>query len=122
VALTFSLLAVLSQLVSGSLIYVEFHLRKDFIIKKICEERFLEINTCAGKCFIVDRFGEKEKQESEEMLNDLRPLSFEVFWQMLSIDDEVLLCESSSDKFPIHILLYLAPDLSNLLKPPRVMI
>lgn len=55
-------------------IYLEYQIRKDYIIEKLCEERFLEINTCDGKCFLVRKLDEAQQRESEEKERSIKPV------------------------------------------------
>jgi len=47
--------------------YIQYELNKEFIIKTLCVERNMEVNTCQGKCHLnkeIEKNADKEEPHS----------------------------------------------------------
>lgn len=66
-------------------IYLEYQIRKDYIITELCKERYATINTCDGRCFIVKKLNDAQQKESEEKERNIKP--FEIKLQVEEIRD-----------------------------------
>ena len=56
---------VLTQVFSKWLVVMEYNLNKDFIAKNLCVNRAKPKMHCNGKCQMMKRLAEEEKQNSE---------------------------------------------------------
>jgi hypothetical protein len=57
---------VLTQVFSKWLVVMEYNLNKDFIAKNLCVNRAKPKMHCNGKCQMMKRLAEEEKQNSDE--------------------------------------------------------
>lgn len=55
------------------LIYIEYQLRKEYIVAELCKERYTEIKTCDGRCFLVKKLNDVQQKESEEKERNIKP-------------------------------------------------
>lgn len=56
------------------LIYIEYSIRKEYIVAELCKERYATINTCDGRCFLVKKLNQAQQHESEQKERNIRPL------------------------------------------------
>ena len=57
------------------LIYIEYQLRKEYIVAELCKERYAEIKTCDGRCFLIKKLNDAQQKESEEKERNIKPLT-----------------------------------------------
>lgn len=60
------------------LIYLEYQLRKEYIVSELCKERYVTINTCDGRCFLVKKLSEAEQQKSDEKERNIKPVEIKL--------------------------------------------
>jgi len=69
----------LAQAFVHPLIYLEYQLRKDYITSTLCEDRFIEMSTCEGRCYLVKKMSFPVSQNKNESGNDVRPFDIKLF-------------------------------------------
>lgn len=52
------------------IIYLDYELRKDYIVSTLCENRNRPQLKCNGKCYLAKRIAEAAKQEQKQAEND----------------------------------------------------
>lgn len=67
------------------MIYLEYQIRKEYIVAELCKERYATINTCDGRCFIVRKLNEAQQHESEEKERNIKPI--EIKLQLAEMED-----------------------------------
>lgn len=70
------------------LVYIEYQMRKEYIVAELCAERFAVVNTCDGRCFLVDRFNENQRRASEEKEQNIKPVEIKLQLLKLAIELE----------------------------------
>ncbi|WP_147300375.1 hypothetical protein [Dyadobacter luteus] len=74
------------------LLYLDFEIRRDYIIANLCENRNKPQLKCNGKCYLAKRLAEVEKQQQKQAEQDyvskllFQPMdlkTFEIEFQML---------------------------------------
>jgi hypothetical protein len=75
-------------------IYLDFQLRKDFIVATLCENRNRPQLHCDGKCYLAKKIADAKKQEESKLLSaqtSVNGLTFAgVFSESISWDKESL--------------------------------
>lgn len=66
-------------------IYLEYQIRKEYIVAELCKERYATINTCDGRCFLVRKLTDAQQQESEERERTIRPLEIKLQLTQLKV-------------------------------------
>jgi len=64
------MILVLSQTFSSWLVVLEYNLNKDFIAQKLCINKAKPKLNCNGKCQMMKRLAEEEKQNSSNTTNN----------------------------------------------------
>jgi len=52
------------------LLYLDFEIRRDYIISNLCENRNRPMLNCNGKCYLAKRLAEAKKQEEKQAESD----------------------------------------------------
>jgi len=78
------LFSAFAQAFVQPLIYLEYQLRKEYIVAELCKERYATINTCVGRCFLVRKLNDAQQKESEEKERSIRPV--EILLQLAEIN------------------------------------
>ena len=73
------LVAGLAQALTLPLTYLEYNLRKEHILSELCKERYATINTCDGRCFVVNKLNQQQQKESEQKEQNIRPFEVKLF-------------------------------------------
>jgi hypothetical protein len=60
------IMLLLTQTFSKWVLIIEFHVNKDFISKNLCINKILPKLHCNGKCQVMKRLAEEEKQNSSD--------------------------------------------------------
>jgi hypothetical protein len=74
----FLLFVVLFQTTNRLWIIVSFYAQREYIAKNICVNRYKEVATCGGNCFLSKQI--KENESREERFPDLRQKEVHVFF------------------------------------------
>ena len=86
------MLLVLAQAFSKWLVVAEYKMNRDFIAKNLCENKTRPKLRCNGKCQMMKRLAEEEKQNSTNNTNNSSRVS----------TNEVLFCdEINKPTFPL---------------------
>ena len=114
------LFSAITQALVQPLIYLEYQIRKEYIVAELCKERYMTINTCEGRCFLVKKLDTAQKQKNEEKERNIRPIEIKLLFSEL--EDMFLLpvsndseCEFSS--YYLSFYSYLLVD--RIDEPPR---
>ncbi|MDW8295555.1 MAG: hypothetical protein RMJ97_01605 [Raineya sp.] len=75
--------ATLLQPLQTFWVKVSFELNKNFIAKNLCENRFKPELKCGGKCYLMKKLAEKQKQEKETQKERIETLVFTLFSEKL---------------------------------------
>ncbi|MCS6794516.1 MAG: hypothetical protein NZ516_01000 [Raineya sp.] len=75
--------ATLLQPLQTFWVKVSFELNKNFIAKNLCENRFKPELKCGGKCYLMKKLAEKQKQEKETQKERIETLVFTPFSEKL---------------------------------------
>ena len=75
---TVILLSALTPVIVQPFVYVEYQMRKDYIVAELCKDRYATVNTCDGRCFLVDRWNETQQRESEEKERNIKPVEIKL--------------------------------------------
>jgi len=52
------------------LLYLDFEIRRDYIVANLCENRNRPMLNCNGKCYLAKRLAEAKKQEEKQAESD----------------------------------------------------
>jgi hypothetical protein len=63
-------------LLSYSLVYLEFELRKEYIVNNICVEKEFEVNNCKGSCHVMRMIEWTETQNEQSQEKEVIPFNF----------------------------------------------
>lgn len=115
------LAATLLQPLQTFWVKVSFELNKSYIAKNLCENRFKPELKCGGKCYLMKKLAEKQKQEKETQKERT-----EVFYFTLSTENLTNFSFQRSfneikTSFPTFFLLLSHQEyLFDTFHPPRV--
>lgn len=116
----FALLSIKMLLVP--FVYLDFELRKEFIIKNLCENRFKPELHCDGKCYLAKQLTKvaegHAREEAQKQQDTFKKITQEVFDELTFVFLPVQMTNAER-VFNIH---YLPPTTSefvtSLLRPP----
>ncbi len=88
--IAFTLLVVISfKMLVVPFIYLDFELRKDYIIQNLCENRFKPELHCDGKCYLAKTLNkiaeDNAKSETEKQSQHLKKIISETFDEQLIV-------------------------------------
>ncbi len=95
-ALTLCFILII-RMMAMPLLYLDYNLRKDFIKKNLCENRFRPALHCNGQCYLAKRIAATEQKETTEKGADLAKILFEIPCTPLA---------STAITFPLYFRLY----------------
>lgn len=86
--IAFTLLALISiKTLLVPVVYLDFELRKEYIVKNLCENRFKPQLHCDGKCYLAKTLNkiaeEKAQNEAEKQGQSIKKILEEVFDEQL---------------------------------------
>jgi hypothetical protein len=97
---------VLTQTFSKWLVMIDYNLNKDFIAKNLCVNRAKPKLHCNGKCQMMKRMAEEEKQNSSNTNNSIKfsiqdiVFSNEIYNPTLPLLNCKLLCYNEAPPIP----------------------
>lgn len=107
------------------LVYVDYNLRKDYIIKNLCENRFRPDLHCDGKCYLAKRVAVADQKETSEKGMAFARILLEIPCIVPTINHNLVLTNDIIEikkkrSFPIYSNNYTSIYFNYLLKPPTV--
>lgn len=107
------------------LVYVDYSLRKDYIIKNLCENRFRPDLHCNGKCYLAKRVAAADQKETSEKGMAFARILLEIPCIVPTINHNLVLTNDiieikKKHSFPIYNNNYTSIYFNYLLKPPTV--
>ncbi len=104
------------------LLYLDYNLRKDYIVQNLCKNRFRPALHCDGKCYLAKKIAATEQKETTEKGADLAKILFEIPCVVttpssFSFDTPLFFQKIRS---PFYFNLYQTLFISSLLKPPTM--
>lgn len=118
----FLLLLLSIKMLLVPFVYLDFELRKEFIIKNLCENRFTPQLHCDGKCYLAKQLTKvaegHAREEAQKQQDTFKKITQEVFDELTFVFLPVQMTNAER-VFNIH---YLPPTTSEfvalLLRPP----
>ncbi|PAC28919.1 hypothetical protein [Flectobacillus sp. BAB-3569] len=121
------LLAILLfiRMMAVPLVYVDYNLRKDYIVQNLCENRFRPDLHCNGKCYLAKRVAAADQKETSEKGMAFARILLEIPCIVPSINHDLVLENDIIEikkkcSFPIYNNNYSSIYFHFLLKPPTV--
>lgn len=115
------LTATLLQPLQTFWVKVSFELNKSYIAKNLCENRFKPELKCGGKCYLMKKLAEKQKQEKETQKERTEVFSFTLFAENLPNFTFQQSFNEIKSPFPTFFLLFPHQEyLFDTFHPPRV--
>lgn len=105
------------------LLYLDFEIRRDYIVANLCENRDRPILLCNGKCYLTKRVKDAREKEEKQAENDyLSHLLYQV------MDDRMLVFNAVQNSFELcsFVQYQFSPSLtarnpaSDIFHPPLV--
>lgn len=103
------------------LIYLDFEIRKEYIVNVLCINQAKPITVCGGKCYLNDRLSNVAEQQGNEAETNTRSISFSFFSQ------EIIAFQLVSPKIfrkkdlrPLMPQCYTSDFNKGVFRPPRL--
>lgn len=125
--IAYLLLTLISfKILIGPLVYLDFELRKDFIIKNLCESRFKPQLHCDGKCYLAKQLHkvaeDNAANEAQKQGENIKKVLEEVFDDSTSeLTNYFTTRRTPSSMCVVLLNFYLSDFRSVLLQPPAFM-
>lgn len=115
------LFAVFTANFSRLFVYVGFELNQSYITTKLCENRDKPWMHCNGRCYLLKKVIEAEKNETNRTAkNNLNNLQVSFFQQSNgSMFQPGLVAADLSGSFPNYTYLYSNPNFNSIFRPPK---
>jgi hypothetical protein len=103
------------------LLYLDFEIRRDYIVANLCENRNKPQLKCNGKCYLAKRLAAAQKQEQKQAENDyvskllLQPMDLRVVEFSIPA---VSFRKSKSVVYRYHPSLEIREGISDIFHPP----
>lgn len=112
---------ILMQPLQSLWVRLAFELNRDYIAKNLCENRFKPELKCGGKCYLMKKLAEKQKQEKEAQKERTEVFSFTLFAENLPNFTFQQSFNEIKSLFPTFFLLSPYQEhLFDTFHPPRV--
>lgn len=118
------LLAVFTANFSGLFVYIGFELNKEYITSNLCVNRNKPWMNCNGKCYLMKKVKEAEKEENNRDARDsLRQLSISFYQHIYApfLNRE----ESMQDRkiaYPGYSYHYSSQYVNSIFRPPKFLV
>ncbi len=114
--------AVFLQPLQSFWVRISFELNKTYIAKNLCENRFKPELQCGGKCYLMKKLAEKQKQEKETQKERSESFSFVSYNQELpTFLFNQAFVEISNKQLGYYLELAFAQEyLFDIFHPPRL--
>lgn len=103
-------------------VYLDFELRKEYIIKHLCENRFRPERLCNGQCYLSKALGklteEKATKEAERQSQQIKKVLEEVFEEVPFFRIESASIELFRSRFPAVLEILTTLHRQALFRPP----
>ena len=125
--IAYLLLTLISfKILIGPLVYLDFELRKEFIIKNLCENRFKPQLHCDGKCYLAKQLHkvaeDNAANEAQKQGENIKKVLEEVFDDSTSeLTNYFTTRRTPSSMCVVLLNFYLSDFRSVLLQPPAFM-
>jgi hypothetical protein len=110
------MLLVLAQTFSKWLIVVEYRINRDYISKNLCENKTRPKLHCNGKCQMMKKMAEEEKQNSAGSTVKLKVQDIVLFHEWISLPESYFASAKNNYRF-LSEKAYTSP-LSSIDHPP----
>lgn len=106
---------------SGLLVYVGFQLNQEYITTKLCENRDKPWMHCNGKCYLMKKVQEAEKNENNRTAkNNLNNLQIPFFQNNNTPGfQQAILSADHKSSFPNYTYLYSSHYINSIFRPPK---
>lgn len=117
----FFVFAVFTANLSGLLVYIGFQLNQEYITTKLCENRDKPWMHCNGKCYLMKKVHEAEKNENNKTAkNNLNNLQTSFFQRIYSPGfQQSVLSAGYKSSFPNYTYLYSSHYINSIFRPPK---
>ncbi len=104
------------------LLYLDYNLRKDYIVQNLCENRLKPQMNCNGKCYLAKRIALSEQRETTEKGAAFAHILFEIPYYIpaKSVVKFDFYSESITPQLPNYSIIYSSEYSSSHFRPPAV--
>ena len=117
VAVPILCLLILAQAFRKWLIVIEYNINKDYIAKNLCENRKLPKMHCNGKCQLMKRLAEEEKQNSPSNTGKIKSIEV-LFSDAIEVPSIASLPEVSKKTFAHYSFSSCIAPIHSVFHPP----